>query len=269
MANDYHKNLLHEARLDKEKQRIQKVVDKALQSGSNINSADIFIDHKHPYFNPKISHSERKKLFDDVMKVSKVPRGIDINHNHSKDVNFKLEIPESSRIEGVAKESYAPAGSIPYLHHNTKVNAEMMLGTVNKKPTKDFSKKEVKKVDPNTKLPSILFNKTSDKDKKFDSCVDQVSRKQGKSAAYAICRHALKKQQSILKDDKPHPPKSPEAMAHDVAEKDKPFMNAVDKLKTNKEKLKQFLNHLKTLVDKDKHRSPENVLKSSYNKKNK
>lgn len=65
----------------------------------------------------------------------------------------------------------------------------------------------------------------------------------------------------MTKDDQPHPAGSPEERSHAVAEGMAPLPQAVQQL-PNSDAKKRFFDHLKTLRDKSKHRSPENVMKS-------
>ena len=58
------------------------------------------------------------------------------------------------------------------------------------------------------------------------------------------------------KDDQPHSPGSPEDSAHDVVELDHSIAEEMKDLSS--EEKKEMLAHLRTLKDKNKHRSPEN-----------
>jgi hypothetical protein len=64
-----------------------------------------------------------------------------------------------------------------------------------------------------------------------------------------------KQKTPITKDDKPHPPNSPEDKAHDVAEDGENLKEALKEIRGNGS---EVLSHLRTLKDKSKHRSPEN-----------
>jgi hypothetical protein len=60
----------------------------------------------------------------------------------------------------------------------------------------------------------------------------------------------------IKKDDKAHPPGSPEDSAHDVAELDRSISEEMKGLSSGEKR--QMLSHLRQLKDKSKHRSKEN-----------
>lgn len=63
-------------------------------------------------------------------------------------------------------------------------------------------------------------------------------------------------EQNFEKDDKPHPPGSPEDSAHDVAELNRSISSELKGL--SPEGKKKMLAHLRTLKDADKKRSPDN-----------
>lgn len=62
---------------------------------------------------------------------------------------------------------------------------------------------------------------------------------------------------SIVKDDMPHEPNSPEDKAHDIVEEGDSIQQALAILDTP-EKQKQMFEHLRTLVEQSEHRSDEN-----------
>lgn len=61
----------------------------------------------------------------------------------------------------------------------------------------------------------------------------------------------------IKKDDKPHPPESPEDSAHDVVEEGASLKDEIDSLSSQERD--DMLTHLRTLKDKRKHRSETNA----------
>jgi hypothetical protein len=67
---------------------------------------------------------------------------------------------------------------------------------------------------------------------------------------------SLKKSWGLKKDDKPHAPGTPEHAAHEVAEHKAPIASEVKHLDSGEKK--EMFDHLRTLKDKSKHRSPEN-----------
>ncbi len=70
----------------------------------------------------------------------------------------------------------------------------------------------------------------------------------------------------MKKDDVAHPAGSPEERSHAVAEGQASLPEAIHSLPGSDAK-KRFFDHLKTLKDKSKHRSPENVMKSEESSK--
>jgi hypothetical protein len=65
----------------------------------------------------------------------------------------------------------------------------------------------------------------------------------------------LTKGYSVKKDDKPHPPNSPEDKAHDISEDGEQIAEAAGKVKGDKSKM---FEHLRTLTDTSQERSPKN-----------
>jgi hypothetical protein len=68
---------------------------------------------------------------------------------------------------------------------------------------------------------------------------------------------AAKPAAPMVKDDKPHPPQSPQASAHNVAEGDQSLHHALKILDTP-EKQHKMLHHLRSIHEPSQQRSPEN-----------
>lgn len=117
---------------------------------------------------------------------------------------------------------------------------------------------------------------------KMERCVRDVKGKKGIESPHAICAASLqgktKKEEmgkvdpvadlKVKKDDKPHPAGSPEDKAHDVVEEGQHLQSALGQAQGGSAGRAKLLNHLRTLKDRAKLRSPENraVGKAAYDK---
>ena len=95
----------------------------------------------------------------------------------------------------------------------------------------------------------------------------------GASAAKPVSRpdagfgKVIAKNAEVAKDDKPHPAGGPEASAHEVVEHGASLPKMVAQMnRKGNEATHRFFNHLRTLKDKSKMRSPENVMKRENKK---
>lgn len=260
LSHEYRQKMMMERALANERQRIRDYVMWAVKNKKPIESRHILLGPDHPYANPKLTDEHRASIFKAVTKQLKLPNDTPIIHNHThSDTKLEIEgVDPSPADQPVSRQKidWARMGYGGYLlpKRSTVLKSQSLL--------KLFEK--LKKVDPKTKLPGILFQKKAAKgvdEKKFDSCVEQVKEKQGdKVNPYAICNATLKKQ-GMCKDDKPHPVGSPEERAHAVVEQGASLQDAIKDLRgQNQDKLKRFFDHLKSLKDKSQWRSPENVL---------
>lgn len=244
LRRDYKLRQRMEMALTREKNRIRDYVQFAVSRKKPIESKYVLLDKDHPYHNPLITHPDRLKLFHEVSKELKLGPDTPIINNHKDNSSIQLSIPQLNKSEVLQK-----GGNMKKL--SKKDNLVRLF-------------QSLKKVDPKTRLPGVLFQKKAAPGvdpQKFESCVRQVKEKQkGKVNPYAVCNAALKKE-SIYKDDKPHPIGSAEERAHSVVEQGASFKEAIKDLKVKgSPHLKRFFEHIRQLKDKRKHRSPENVL---------
>lgn len=262
LSHEYRQQKMRERAIFNEKSRIKNYVQWAVNRGKPIESKHVLLAPDHPYANPKITDADRVNLFKQVTKELKLPKDTPILHNHTHS-DVRLEIhPDTPQTQAL---NISSGQSVDW--HRMGYGGYMMpkksIAILKNESVKRLFER-LKKVDPKTKLPGILFQKKAAPgvdEKKFDSCVEQVKEKQGdKVNPYAICNAALKKR-GMCKDDRPHPVGSPEERAHAVVEQGASLKDAIHDLKAqNGNKLKRFFEHLKTLKDKSQHRSPENVL---------
>lgn len=103
----------------------------------------------------------------------------------------------------------------------------------------------------------IIFNKRPNKHK-IDSFLAIKDRDNQEKYFYFDFEKTLTKKK-IQKDNRPHPPNSPEDLAHDVVEEGKNLRSAINRLNSAKAK-SALLSHLRTLKNPKNLRSTQNRL---------